>query len=75
MNTEYNNPTNNRDNKEQEQGNSARIDTANNAKTNSQAPNKDKDYKVLHKDGSLADLPDQDVPGAGALDGTVGLGT
>ena len=39
-------------------------------------PVKDKDYKVLHKDGSLADdLPYNNEPGGGALEGTVGLGT
>lgn len=39
-------------------------------------PVKDKDYKVLHKDGSLAtDLPDKEGEGSGALEGTVGLGT
>jgi hypothetical protein len=39
-------------------------------------PNKDKDYKVLHKDGSLADdLPYNNQPGGGALEGTVGIGT
>jgi len=26
---------------------------------------------VLNEDGSLADLPDQNVPGRGALDGTI----
>jgi hypothetical protein len=35
---------------------------------------KKKHFKVLHEDGSLADLPDAKEPGAGALDGTVGLG-
>ena len=38
-------------------------------------PKKDKHYKVLHKDGSLADLPYSNQPGGGALEGTVGLGT
>lgn len=39
-------------------------------------PVKDKDYKVLHKDGSLADdLPYNNQPGGGALEGTVGIGT
>jgi len=28
--------------------------------------------RVLNEDGSLADLPDQDVEGAGAGDGTIG---
>ena len=37
-------------------------------------PNRE-NLKVLHWDGSLADLPDQDVEGGGALEGTVGLGT
>jgi hypothetical protein len=31
-----------------------------------------KQTKVLNEDGSLADLPDQDVEGAGVGDGTVG---
>ncbi|MDB5022699.1 MAG: hypothetical protein JWP78_454 [Mucilaginibacter sp.] len=36
---------------------------------------KDSDKKkVLHEDGSLAELPDQNVEGGGALEGTVGLG-
>jgi len=39
-------------------------------------PLKDKNYKVLPKDGSLADdLPYKNQPGGGALEGTVGLGT
>jgi hypothetical protein len=37
-------------------------------------PVKDKNYKVLHKDGSFADLPDKEGEGSGALDGTVGRG-
>lgn len=31
-----------------------------------------KQFNVLNEDGSLADLPDQDVEGAGAGDGTIG---
>ncbi|MBK0380853.1 hypothetical protein [Mucilaginibacter segetis] len=38
------------------------------------APDKDKDYKVLHKDGSLADLH-QGTEDRGAEEGVVGLGT
>jgi hypothetical protein len=38
-------------------------------------PNKAKNPKVLHKDGSLADLPYNNQPGGGALEGTVGIGT
>lgn len=38
-------------------------------------PDKDKEKKVLHKDGSFADLPYNNQPGGGALEGTVGIGT
>ena len=38
-------------------------------------PAKDKEKKVLNVDGSLADLPSNNEPGGGALEGTVGLGT
>lgn len=38
-------------------------------------PAKDKPKKVLNEDGSLADLPYNNEPGGGALEGTVGLGT
>ncbi|WPV01516.1 hypothetical protein SNE26_06990 [Mucilaginibacter sp. cycad4] len=31
-----------------------------------------KHFKVLHEDGSLADLPDPNVEGAGVGDGTIG---
>lgn len=42
----------------------------------SEGPNKDQDFKVLHKDGSLSeDLPDKESAGSGALEGTVGRGT
>ena len=37
-------------------------------------PVKDKNYKVLHNDGSLGELPDKEGEGSGALDGTVGRG-
>jgi hypothetical protein len=38
-------------------------------------PAKDKDYKVLKKDGSLSDQPYNNEPGGGALEGTIGIGT
>ena len=38
-------------------------------------PNKKKDFKVLNKDGSLADMPYNNQPGGGAMEGTVGIGT
>ncbi|MDB5275007.1 MAG: hypothetical protein JWO58_3374 [Chitinophagaceae bacterium] len=78
MNTEYNNPGNAGDNsqwkKEQEMGSTPGSDTANKG-LESRGPNKSKPFRVLNPDGSLADLPDENVPGKGALDGTVGLGT
>jgi hypothetical protein len=37
-------------------------------------PEKDKNYKVLHNDGSLGKLPEKEGKGSGALDGTVGRG-
>jgi hypothetical protein len=37
-------------------------------------PEKDKRYKVLHNDGSFAELPPKEGEGSGALDGTVGRG-
>jgi hypothetical protein len=38
-------------------------------------PDKDKPKKVLNEDGSLVDLPYNNEPGGGALEGTVGIGT
>lgn len=38
-------------------------------------PAKEKAGKVLHKDGSLGQLPGKEGQGSGALEGTVGLGT
>lgn len=36
---------------------------------------KGKNPKVLHKDGSLADMPYNNNPGGGALEGTIGIGS
>ncbi|HTK21096.1 MAG TPA: hypothetical protein VL442_16350 [Mucilaginibacter sp.] len=38
-------------------------------------PGKDKPKKVLNEDGSLPDLPYNNEPGGGALEGTIGIGT
>lgn len=43
----------------------------NNPNLETKGPQK-KQFNVLNEDGSLADLPDQDVEGAGAGDGTIG---
>lgn len=72
METAYNGPDNrdgNQENKEHTPKGSDKRSLENSG------PDKSKDFKVLHKDGSLGDLKDQDVPGGGALEGTVGLGT
>lgn len=77
MNTAYTGPGNNQDNeqwKKQQEGSNNSSNPAKKTLENS-GPNKDQDFKVLNSDGSLPTLPDQDVPGGGALDGTIGLGT
>lgn len=43
--------------------------------TKKQKSSKRKHFKVLHEDGSFADLPYNNEPGGGALEGTVGIGT
>jgi len=73
MNTEYNYPGNDLDNKKWNKEQELNANAQNTK--NNQAPDKERNYKVLGKDGSLADLPDENVAGKGALDGTVGLGT
>ncbi len=80
MNTPYNDPDktqdNNQWNKEKEIGATPGIDKeAGKGSLETKGPNKDQPFNILNPDGSLGDLPDEDVPGKGALDGTVGLGT
>ena len=87
MNNENNSPGQDRDNnkwpKEQAEGSTpgfeinkeGSLETNGPNKLETNGPNKDKPFKVLNQDGSLADLPDDNAPGRGALDGTVGLGT
>ena len=45
------------------------------ATVETKGPAKNRNTKVLHKDGSLADLPSKETKGSGALDGMVGKGT
>lgn len=79
METEYTGPGNSQDNnqfnKERELNNDSPNNQNKEKSLENSGPDKSKDFKVLNKDGSLGDLKDQDVPGAGALDGTIGLGT
>lgn len=73
MTNEHLEPDDEQDEKQVNNDPSVNKDDSNSV--NKDFPNKKKDYKVLHQDGSLADLPDQNVKGGGALEGTVGLGT
>lgn len=58
------------------QDNNNRNDKVNKKATiETKGPAKDNKTKVLHKDGSFADLPPKESTGSGALDGTVGRGT
>lgn len=75
METAYNGPDN-RDENQQNREHPGENDSPNKPHSlENSGPDKSKDFKVLNKDGSLGDLKDQDVPGGGALDGTIGLGT
>lgn len=52
-------------------GDGTNVDmTAGNHTLERNGPNR-KNLKVLHEDGSFADLPDNDIPGAGALSGCI----
>ena len=79
METEHTSPGNGRDddqfNKERDMNNDAPNHSDKGKTLENSGPDKSKDFKVLHQDGSLGDLKDPDVPGGGALDGTIGLGT
>jgi hypothetical protein len=75
MNTSDTEPGNDQGNKQLKKEQDPENNQPANKSLEHSGPNKDKDYKVLHKDGSLADLPDQNVEGSGALAGTIGLGT
>lgn len=71
---EYNEPGKNQDNQsEKESSRHTPGETGDSLEKN--GPDKSKNPKVLHKDGSLADLPYNNQPGGGPLEGTVGIGT
>lgn len=65
-------PVDEQDNKQSGQNQTA--DKKKNAIGKSKESNKKKHFNVLHKDGKLADLPYNNEPGGGALEGTVGIG-
>ncbi|HTD99487.1 MAG TPA: hypothetical protein VK668_09370 [Mucilaginibacter sp.] len=72
MESEYLEPEKNQGNNQSEKDNN---NTPGNKDNKKEFPNKKKNYKVLHKDGSLADMPYNNQPGGGAMEGTVGIGT
>lgn len=78
MISEYLEPDKKQDNDQSEKKQDTHNDSLTDQKRRTietKGPVRNKKFKVLHEDGSFADLPDRDVPGTGALDGTVGLGT
>ncbi|WP_184549892.1 hypothetical protein [Mucilaginibacter sp. FT3.2] len=68
----YVEPGRNPDNGMWIRGANREMDAANLGNNNLErfGPNR-KNLKVLHQDGSFADLPDRDIPGAGALAGCI----
>ena len=73
MESEYLGPEKNPGNNQSEKNNTSNNQVNQNNKK--EFPNKKKNYKVLHKDGSLADLPYNNQPGGGPNEGVVGVGT
>ena len=74
MMSEYLDPVDEQDNNKQEQQTQS-ADKKKNAIGKSKESNKKKHFNVLHKDGSLANLPYNNEPGGGPLEGTIGIGT
>ena len=72
--SEYLDPENEQDNNKQEKQTQS-ADKKKNAIGKSKESNKKKHFNVLHKDGKLADLPYNNEPGEGSLEGTIGIGT
>ncbi len=71
---EYLGPVDQQDNNKRGDQNQS-ADKKKNAIGKSKESNKKKHFNVLHKDGTFADLPYNNEPGGGALEGTVGIGT
>jgi hypothetical protein len=74
--TEYLDPADEQDDKQISKNTNSRPELSGPKKKTleTKGPVKDKNYKVLHNDGSLGELPDKEGEGSGALDGTVGRG-
>jgi len=71
---DYLEPDENQDNNKTEKNNGSETDQ-NEATLEKKGHKKDQDFKVLKKDGSFVDLPYNNEPGGGALEGTVGIGS
>ena len=72
--SDHNEPDRNQDNNKEIIESNRNINKGTDQGKNSlenQGPQK-KHFNVLNEDGSLADLPDQQVEGGGALEGTIG---
>ena len=75
MISEYFDPEDEQDNNQSEEQTLGQTADEAGDSLEKKGPDKSKDSKVLHKDGSLADLPYNNQPGGGAMEGTVGIGT
>ena len=69
--TEYLDPADEQDDNEKKTEELAAKGSVHSSK---RASAKKRNFKVLHEDGSLADLPGKEAKGSGALDGMVGRG-
>jgi len=72
MSTENFSPANEQGNK---QNRSEELADKGSVHLTKRAAARKKNFKVLHEDGSFADLPNKEAKGSGALDGMVGRGT
>ena len=72
--SEYLEPVDEQDNNKQEKQTQS-ADKKKNAIGKSKESNTKKHFNVLRKNGKLADLPYNNEPGGGSLEGTVGIGT
>lgn len=73
--SDYLEPEKNQENQRSEKQDNQSANQNTDPKNNNKASGKKKHFKVLHEDGSFADLPHNNEPGGGALEGTVGIGT
>jgi hypothetical protein len=72
MTTEYMDPANGQSDK---QNKTEELAVKGPVHPSKRAARRKKNFKVLHEDGSFADLPAKEARGSGALDGMVGRGT